>query len=70
MMGSTTLRHVHSPESNDAIDDLAHCLALIEATEITVMMFVCEITQVLKVLAVKEHHLPYSRFLNQIPWPC
>ena len=30
MMGSTTLRDVHSPEIDDVIDELAHCSVLKE----------------------------------------
>ena len=37
-MGSTTLHHVHSPEINGVIDELAYCSMLKEAPEITVMV--------------------------------
>ena len=38
MMGCETLRHIHSPEINDVIDELAHCSVLKEVLEITVMV--------------------------------
>ena len=38
MMGCAILRHVHSPEINDVIDELAHCSVLKEPPEITVVV--------------------------------